>query len=65
MEALEREIEALEREIDETERLLSQASNAQDGDRVRELSIGYHGLQASLAERLERWEEMAETVSDG
>ncbi len=65
MEALEREIEALEREIDETEHLLSQASNAQDGDRVRELSIGYHGLQASLAERLERWEEMAETVSDG
>ncbi len=65
MEALEREIEALEREINETEHLLSQASNAQDGDRVRELSIGYHDLQASLAQRLERWEEMAETVSDG
>jgi len=65
MEALEREIEALERELDETEHLLSQASNAQDGDRVRELSIGYHDLQASLAERLAHWEEIAETVSDG
>ncbi|NLX42371.1 MAG: ABC-F family ATP-binding cassette domain-containing protein, partial [Chloroflexi bacterium] len=63
LESLEREIEVLEREISEAEHQLAQASNAQDGERVRELSIGYHGLRETLEERLARCERVAELGS--
>jgi ATP-binding cassette subfamily F protein 3 len=64
LEGLEREIETLERELGQTEHLLSQASDARDVERVRMLSAGYQEIQASLAERLQRWEEIAELANE-
>ncbi len=60
--ACEQAIERLEQQLAEAERCISQASAAQQAERVVALSREYQELQQALAEQLERWEQLASLV---
>ncbi len=62
LEEAELAIEDLESRLAEAEHRISQASAAQEAERVRALSHEYETLQQALAEQLQLWERLASRV---